>query len=68
MLILFLILVSQLLKRKDTAKPALKVLRSPNSGQARLAILLVGAPQTPQESARGTAYLTVGSSLQWFCT
>jgi len=63
MLILFLILVSQLLKRKETAKPALKVFRSPRSGRARFAILLVGAPQTLQESGRGTACLQIRQQL-----
>ncbi len=57
MLILFLILVQQLLKRKDTVKPALMLLRLPHSGRIWFAILLVGASQVPQENTRETAYL-----------
>jgi len=67
MLILFSILAQRLLKRKDTVKPAPMVLRLPGSGQAWLAILLVGASQMPQENTRETAYLVIGSSMQWFC-
>ena len=63
MLILFLILVSQLLKRKDTMRPALNGFRLPCSGRTRFAILRVGAPQALQESARETACLQTRQQL-----
>jgi len=63
MLILFIILISQLLKRQDAMRPALKLLRSPGSGRARFAILRVGAPQALQEGARETACLLTRQQL-----
>jgi len=62
-LILFLHLVPRLLKRKDTMKPALMVFRSPDSGQAWFAILLVDASQAPQENAGETACLDIRQQL-----
>jgi hypothetical protein len=59
MFIFFLHLISRLLKKKDTAKPVLMMFRSSGSGQTRLAILLVGASQVPQELTRETACLKI---------
>ena len=63
MLIFLIVLVSQLLKKKDTVKPAPKFFRSPGSGQTRLAILLVVASQAPQESTGETACLNFRQQL-----
>ena len=59
MLIFFNILIPQLLKKKDTTEPVPIVFRSPDSGQAWFAILLVDASQAPQENARETACLQI---------
>ncbi len=64
MLILFLFLISRLLKRKDTMKPALNGFRLPGSGRAWFAILLVDASQALQEGARETACLQVRQQLE----
>ncbi len=44
-------------------KPALMVFRSPDSGQAWFAILLVDASQAPQENAGETACLDIRQQL-----
>ncbi len=63
MLIFFIVLVSQLLKKKVTVRPAPKLFRSPGSGQTRLTILLFVASQAPQESTRETACLNFRQQL-----
>jgi hypothetical protein len=51
MFIFFSYLVLRLKKKKKTSEPALMFFRSPDSGQAWFAILLVDASQAPQENA-----------------
>jgi hypothetical protein len=51
MFIFFLYLALRLEKKKKTSEPALMFFRSPDSGRAWFAILLVDASQAPQESA-----------------
>jgi len=57
--ILFLVLVERRSKRKSAAKPAPRSFRSPGTGRAWLAILLVDASREPQERTRETACLSL---------
>jgi len=63
MLIFLIVLVSQLLKKKDAVKPAPMLFCSPGSGQTRFTILLIVASQAPQESTGETAYLNFRQQL-----
>jgi hypothetical protein len=63
MFIFFFSLAPRLKKKKKTSEPAPMLFRSPNSGRAWFAILLVGVSQAPQESAGETAYLCVRQQL-----
>ena len=60
-LILFSFLVLECSKRKNTTEPAPILFRFPGSGQTWFAILLDDASQAPQENARETACLLLGS-------
>ena len=59
MFIFFFYLVLWLKKKKKTSEPAPMLFRSPDSGRAWFAILLVDVSQAPQESAGETACLCV---------
>jgi len=63
MFIFFFYLVLWLKKKKKTSEPAPMLFRSPDSGRAWFAILLVDVSQAPQESAGETACLCVRQQL-----